>query len=50
MIPYDSYDIQLLIKDLINSVPFIKETMARAQKIAKSFYKAIKQYNILYKY
>lgn len=47
MVPCDSHGIQLLIKDLIDGVPFIKSTVARAQKIARSFRKATKQYNIL---
>lgn len=44
--PYDSHGLQLLIKDLYETAPF-NDTLLAAQRIARGFHKAKKQYAIL---
>jgi hypothetical protein len=44
----DSYGLQLLIKDILESKPF-SDTTEKAQKIVKTFCQAKKQYSILRK-
>ena len=45
-IPCNSYSLQLLIKDILESEPFCN-TIITAQIIVLTFYRALKQYAIL---